>query len=155
MKKFSLGIWAALASLILVVLAALGIVILNGSNFSTTNESTVNTVDNQQEVTENNQSVEVIVTGKDNDKSEYEFNTSLIETNNAQIIIDTLDASSEEFSVEYQEFDFGKFITTVNGYTAGDNEFWSVKVNGLDAQVGISELTVNPGDKLELILTTF
>lgn len=147
MKKLGLGVWAALASLIILVLAVFGVVIVGGG-------STINNTSDQTSVSQN-QTLAIKVVSAASLEKDYSYDFNLQNTDSLLTVFNTLDSSSDEFSVEYTDFSFGKMITTVNGYTTKDNEFWNIKINGADAQVGISELKIAPGDKVELILTSF
>lgn len=147
MKKLGLGVWAALASLIILVLAVFGVVIVGGG-------STINNTSDQTSVSQN-QTLAIKVVSAASLEKDYNYDFNLQNTDSLLTVFNTLDSSSDEFSVEYADFSFGKMITTVNGYTTKDNEFWNIKINGADAQVGISELKIAPGDKVELILTSF
>jgi hypothetical protein len=52
--------------------------------------------------------------------------------------------------IETQEFDFGEFVTSINGVAADPaTEFWSYYINGEVAQVGSSEYVAEQGDRFE------
>lgn len=58
---------------------------------------------------------------------------------------------SNDFSFEYDQYDFGVLVTSVNGFTPDPNlSFWKIVVNGEDAQVGVSDLVVSNGDQIIL-----
>jgi len=148
MKIFFFGIWGILAALIILVMGVLGVIIINnGSDVLPSSSQS-----SQNDYLSQTLAIRVIQTASLEKNYNYDFN--LHQTDSLLDLFNTLDFTSNEFSVVCKDFDFGKMITTVNGYTANNNEFWNLKLNGQDAQVGISELVVKPGDKVELILTS-
>jgi hypothetical protein len=55
-----------------------------------------------------------------------------------------------------QSASFGSYITSVQGVTAdAQSEFWNIKINGLDAQAGISEINPQDDDVITLTLMKF
>lgn len=66
-----------------------------------------------------------------------------------------LDIENEEFSIEYKQYDFGRMISKVNGVEPSSTQFWNIKVNGTDAQVGVDDLILNEGDVLTLSIVNF
>lgn len=73
----------------------------------------------------------------------FDFMTRLAETN-------------PQFSFEYSDSSFGKFVTAVNGVVADStSEFWELSVNGTPAAVGISDLVLAKGDVVDWKLVTF
>jgi ABC-type lipoprotein release transport system permease subunit len=75
---------------------------------------------------------------------------------NAKELLTELEARGVDFAYETEETEIGSFITTVNGTIADPNsEYWKIRVNGEDAQVGISELQLKQGDHLSLVITKF
>ncbi|MEI6886697.1 MAG: DUF4430 domain-containing protein [bacterium] len=61
------------------------------------------------------------------------------------------------FLFDYSESAYGIYLTGVNGRIAdmSAKEFWNIKVNGADSQVGIKDLLPLSGDKIQLILTKY
>ncbi|MBN2016497.1 DUF4430 domain-containing protein [Candidatus Dojkabacteria bacterium] len=60
-----------------------------------------------------------------------------------------LDQDSEEFSFDYDESDFGVFITSINNYHPDvKSKFWAFLVNGEMSMVGVSDHLVQDGDEL-------
>ncbi|MDD3647018.1 MAG: DUF4430 domain-containing protein [Candidatus Dojkabacteria bacterium] len=60
---------------------------------------------------------------------------------------------SEEFSFDYQESDFGIFVSSVNNYHPDvKTKFWAFLVNGEMSMVGVGDYKVVPGDRLTLEL---
>lgn len=152
MNKSQLGGWAILASIIIFVLSIFGVIIVN-------NDDQILISPQQNIVTENSntqsQTLSIKVVDANQIEKNYSYDFNLQNINNLEEIFNVLDQTSEEFSIAYKEFDFGKMITTVNGYEAKNNEFWNLIHNGESAQVGVSQLQVNPGDTVQLALTTF
>ena len=62
-----------------------------------------------------------------------------------------LDQGSEEFSFDYDESDFGVFITSVNNYHPDvKSKFWAFLVNGEMSMVGVADYVINEGDTVVL-----
>lgn len=58
-----------------------------------------------------------------------------------------------DFSFATKSYSFGEMILTVNSKQADETkEFWELKVNGKQAEVGISDLVLKNGDALEFNL---
>lgn len=58
-----------------------------------------------------------------------------------------------DFSFATKAYSFGEMILTVNSKQADETkEFWELKVNGKQAEVGISDLGLKNGDALEFNL---
>ena len=59
-------------------------------------------------------------------------------------------------NIVYDHYDFGNFITSFNGISADPNsQYYEFRVNGVSSDVGVSDYTVNDGDKLDFVLTSF
>jgi hypothetical protein len=60
----------------------------------------------------------------------------------------------EQEIVEYQESQFGRFITGVQGMMADDEQqyWWSIEVDGEQATVGMDELVLEEGKTYSLTL---
>jgi hypothetical protein len=49
--------------------------------------------------------------------------------------------------IETETFDFGEFVTSINGVAANpETEFWSYTINGEEAQIGSGEYLAQDGD---------
>lgn len=141
MSKFPKGIWAILASLIILILA---IIIDNGSD--------VLPQDNVLGV-QNNQTLKERVNDTYSPMEEFELTVTTEDT--LERVLQKLSSENLNFAVNYTEYDFGKMISGINGYNSLKNEFWNIKLNGADAQVGVSDLKVKPGDLVELTIVKF
>ena len=63
---------------------------------------------------------------------------------------------NSDFSFATKSYSFGEMLLTVNSKQADETkEFWELKVNGKQSEVGISDLTLNGKDVLELNLVGF
>lgn len=92
-------------------------------------------------------SVTVNVVGKDGETTTFAYKTT--GENYADVL-------KENKLVKGTEDEYGLYIETVNGVTASweaDQSWWKVTINGEVAEVGVSSLSVNDGDVLELIYT--
>ncbi len=76
-----------------------------------------------------------------------------------ELLIETLkryNSESSTFKLEYTQYDFGAFVTSLYGTTADSNtEFFSLQINGTESSVGVSDYKVQPGDKITFVLTKF
>lgn len=58
-------------------------------------------------------------------------------------------ANKNNFSVEYQEFDFGRMIFKIGEKSADNQYFWALYINNKMAEVGADSLILEEGDKTE------
>jgi hypothetical protein len=71
-------------------------------------------------------------------------------------LMNRADTQSDQLAFKFKDFSFGKYLAGVNGVDADEkSEFWEFNVNGNEAQVGVSDYVVQPGDSLAFILTSF
>lgn len=71
-------------------------------------------------------------------------------------VLERLQTDDKGFSFTTQEHSFGKFITEINETEADSTkEFWRITVNGQEAAVGVSELEIEPGDRVTFNLEQF
>ena len=119
---------------IVIILLALGAVFVFRGGFS----NNKNEADTGQSKVE----VNVVNENEDYDKT-YSFETQ------EKTLGDLLD---KEKLVEYQDSDYGRFITGVDGMKADDSKqlWWSVEVNGESAQTGVDGIEIKDGDKYTL-----
>lgn len=62
----------------------------------------------------------------------------------------------DNFSFATKSYSFGEMLLTVNSKQADETkEFWELKVNGKQSEVGISDLVLKNGDVLEFNLVGF
>ncbi len=61
-----------------------------------------------------------------------------------------LDLAQSQLELQLKEYDFGLMVEGVNGLLADTNNYWAVYLNGEYAKVGIAELVLQAGDRLEL-----
>lgn len=84
------------------------------------------------------------------EQREYEFVFEVGQS--AEFALIELDKSMDDFSIEYGEFSFGKYVAAVNGLKPDAKvAFWKLQINGQDAQVGVSDYQLQQGDSLNLI----
>lgn len=60
-----------------------------------------------------------------------------------------LDLLKESAQVEYQEFDFGVMVSSINGVAADDKHYWALYVNDEYAIAGASETILKTGDTMQ------
>lgn len=94
--------------------------------------------------------MEIVVESEGIDKT-YEFKTD------AEFVYDLMMEVESTIKPEFQESSFGIYLTGLEGYTADEtkNEFYSIKVNGEDAMVGVKELEVIDGTTYRFELSTW
>lgn len=86
--------------------------------------------DNQDTTTENNE--ETLI--------------SLVAEFNEQTALELLTDNAE---VEYEEYDFGVFIKSINDIKNDDQNYWAFYVNGEYAQSGADQVNLQKGDLIE------
>jgi hypothetical protein len=85
-----------------------------------------------------------------------ELSQAPVDNENAFDFMTRLAAENSEFTFDYDESSFGKFVTAINGIAANPtSQFWELMVNGTSAAVGISDLTLKAGDVVQWKLTEF
>lgn len=54
----------------------------------------------------------------------------------------------KEGLIGFSESEYGRFITSVQGYESNDDEqsWWSISVNGESAMTGVDEIVIHDGD---------
>lgn len=55
--------------------------------------------------------------------------------------------------IEYQEYDFGRFVQSIGGKSGDSGRFWGFYINGEMADVGADSYVLLPGDVVEFRLT--
>jgi len=55
----------------------------------------------------------------------------------------------ENAEVEYQQYDFGVFVESINGINGDDKHFWAVYLNDQQAQVGAEQIILQKDDRIE------
>lgn len=97
--------------------------------------------------------IDVAVENADGTKN-FQLNTNADES-----LFETLkrfNSENSEFKLEYTQYDFGAFVTSLSGITPdATSEFFSLKINGSDSMVGISDYKPKSGDKISFVLTKF
>ncbi len=51
--------------------------------------------------------------------------------------------------IEFQQFDFGVMVNSINGVRPDENHFWKLFYNGQESQVGAGDLQTRNGDVIE------
>lgn len=55
----------------------------------------------------------------------------------------------EVAEIEYQQYDFGVFVESINGISINDQYFWALYVNGEQSQTGADKTILKLGDTVE------
>lgn len=76
-------------------------------------------------------------------RDNYSFNQTY--STDEQYLGDFLD---KEGLIGFDTSEYGRFITSVQGYAANDDEqsWWSISVNGESAMTGVDEIAIADGD---------
>jgi hypothetical protein len=104
------------------------------------------------QATEGEKSVTIEVVAESEGISKiYDLNTD------AAFLYDLLMEIESDIQPEFQEASFGIYLTGLEGYTADEtnNEFYAIKVNGVDALYGVKELPVVDGEVYRFELSTW
>lgn len=94
--------------------------------------------------------MEIVVASEGIDKT-YEFKTD------AEFVYDLMLEVESTIKPEFKDAGFGIYLTGLEGYAADEtkNEFYSIKVDGVDAMVGVKELEVIDGSTYRFELSTW
>jgi len=91
-----------------------------------------------------------IVIEKEGIDKTFTYNT------NHEFLIQLLEENKEELGITFEEYDFGKMITGMMGYTVDPNsEYFHIYVNGEDATTGVAEIPLNDQDSYTFELKNF
>lgn len=79
----------------------------------------------------------------ESERDEYSFEQSY--NTNEEYLGNFLD---KEGLIGFSESEYGRFITSVQGYESNDDEqsWWSISVNGESAMTGVDEIVIKDGD---------
>lgn len=85
--------------------------------------------------------------------AEANYKKEHVYTTEADSLGDALDA---EGLIEYDKSEMGRFVHTIDNIKADSDkqQWWSVVVNGKDAETGIDDIMIKDGDNIELVLKT-
>jgi hypothetical protein len=91
------------------------------------------------------QNVKLLIDYGDGSSSNYEAELA------SQTAFDLLKAASDSQNLEldYQQYDFGVFVKSINGLESGPDKAWIYFVNGESATVGADQYQLKPGDLVE------
>lgn len=83
------------------------------------------------------------------------IDTSVIkftEGDTAEVLLDEL-AKENKIKLEYLNYDWGNMLVGINDVRATETTFWAFAVNGISADVGLSDYVVSHGDNILLQLS--
>ena len=151
-KNLSRNTLIAIISIIAVItLSTAGFLYLQDRS-SNSDTKSGNKDQNEQVLAEStSKEVSIKVTNKDNTET-YKVGYNSSEELNAFDILQRLQEENENFEFSFQEYDFGAMITSINGVTPAENQFWKLQVNGQDSQTGVSAYIVKEEDELGFII---
>ena len=93
--------------------------------------------------------VEIVVEGQSIETS-YTFNTD------TEYLFDLLTEVKDEVKFESLDTSFGPMVVGLEGYTADPaSEFYLIKINGVDAMLGVKDIPVVDGDIYRFEISTF
>ena len=92
-----------------------------------------------------------IINDKENMDKTFTYNTD------GEYLIDLLEEKKDELGITFQDFDFGKMIVAMLGYTVDEinNEYFHIYVNGEDATTGVGEIPLMDKDTYTFELKTY
>jgi hypothetical protein len=64
-------------------------------------------------------------------------------------------AAQNDFSISYDSYDFGVFVTTIGGIKANNSQFWAFYYNGAFSSVGASDQKISQDDVISWKLQSF
>lgn len=131
----------ALLSIALLIVSGVGIFYL--SEDSNTNTDALDISQERIDITVN------VVDG--NELKQYE--TNAFEGQTAFDLLKALDSQSDDFTFEYEEYDFGPYVVSVNSLKPQNNEFIEFLVNNEQASVGIGDYVLSKDDVITFKLT--
>jgi len=75
--------------------------------------------------------------------------SQIVNVNNSSTVFDALNSS---YSIEYQESSYGYFITSINGVSGNESDYWIYEVNGEAPEVGLGQYRLSDQDNLDFAL---
>jgi len=133
-------------SYILIVIAFFGAFILAWfSLFRTINKNSNSSTNIPQNLFKNEEVEVVIDFGADRVMT---FPTNYSEGDTAYSVIEKA-TKDNELAFQIQEYDFGKLVLAIDGYSNSSEAFWIYFVNGESGQVAADHYDLKPGDKVE------
>ena len=139
--------WIAVLAIMLFVILGGYFVFTNGQNQG----ESVDTSSSQEQQVQSQVEVKVDYAGE----VEKEIVVKTIEIDEGDTAWDSLKTAVDEENIEYQDYggELGIFVQGINGVKPTGNKFWLFKVNGEGAKVGASSYKVQPGDKIEFVIS--
>ena len=124
------------------------------SNYSKGTKNSDNSILGVAINTDNIQSLTLEVVSTDNIKTIYgatfKYGQTLVE------ILDDQANNKADFAYETEKSDFGDYIISINNEKANSaSEFWNIKINGSDSQLGISDIVPQNNDVITFTLLKF
>lgn len=72
----------------------------------------------------------------------------------AQYLSDVLE-ETENLDIQMQDTEYGKYITSIQGISEGDDYYWSYYINDEYAEVGVSNCEIKDGDRYTFKIEKF
>lgn len=63
-------------------------------------------------------------------------------------------ALSQTFEVEYEEYDFGYFVTSIDGLSQNETHYWMYQVNGVEADRAVNNYQLSNNDNITFRYTS-
>ena len=89
---------------------------------------------------------EQVESGDQNTQDEQPLVVSSTATESGQT---AFELTQREHDIVYDEYDFGIFITEINGVASTESHFWALYVNGESSLVGATNVVLETGDVVE------
>lgn len=148
MKEKSFSLSKVLVVIVIAIVVLFGMLLV----LKLVNQDSTN-VQNPESGIELTSLIQVDVVGLNNEISSYTVDDS--DEILAYDLLAKLEGEDKGFAIEYKQYDFGRMISKVNGVEPSSTQFWNIKVNGTDTQVGVDDLILNAGDVLTLSIVNF
>ena len=98
------------------------------------------------------ESIELVTPEPEEQKAQVPQNPEEIEAVVVVAEVDGLtafDLLQQNAQINYKKYDFGFFVEDINGVKSSQEYFWSLYINGKQAQKGADQIILEKGDKME------
>ena len=108
----------------------------------------INSTDSEK-ISDDMKEISIMIYDKDNEEI---FKKELY--TEAQYLSDVLE-ETENLDIQMQDTEYGKYITSIQGISEGDDYYWSYYINDEYAEVGVSSCEVKDGDRYTFKIEKF
>lgn len=108
----------------------------------------INSTDSEK-ISDDMKEISIMIYDKDNEEI---FKKELY--TEAQYLSDVLE-KTENLDIQMQDTEYGKYITSIQGISEGDDYYWSYYINDEYAEVGVSNCEIKDGDRYTFKIEKF